>query len=142
MGAYIPAVVVGLVVLMLVGLILLVLALDSIDPRGIVSSVVQTIWATSLVTACIVSLGALFLVYELSSHAPPPYVLVEGQCPADTNGTIRAPSGTPVGVPVHEPVCREGAQTEPSDVQTDAEALPLNPSVSLPVSTRPNTIAR
>jgi hypothetical protein len=60
---YVPSVAVALVTVMLVALVLLAMVLASIDRRGLVYDVVVAMGATSVITACIVTLCALFLAY-------------------------------------------------------------------------------
>jgi hypothetical protein len=62
---YAMSVAAGLVILMLVALVVLAVVLASIDPRGpvYVYDVVGLMGTTSVITACVVSLCILFLVY-------------------------------------------------------------------------------
>ena len=63
MEEYVPAIAVALVTLMLVMLVLLVVLLESMGREYRVCDVVGLMGVTSIITACIVSLWALFLVY-------------------------------------------------------------------------------
>jgi uncharacterized membrane protein len=63
MEEYVLAIVAALVTLMLVMLVLLVVLLESMGREYRVCDVVGLMGVTSIITACIVSLCALFLVY-------------------------------------------------------------------------------
>ena len=67
---YVPSVVVALVTMMLVTLIVLAVVLASMDPRGLVYRVVVAMGATSVITACLVGLLVLFLVYGPVGRSP------------------------------------------------------------------------
>jgi len=84
---YVPSVVVALVTMMLVTLIVLAVVLASMDPRGLVYRVVVAMGATSVITACLVGLLVLFLIYGPVGRSPryPGYDAVPASNQMSTN---------------------------------------------------------
>ena len=119
MDEYLPSVIAGLVITMLVGEVLLWVSLNEIDDRGLICHVFMIMKMTSVVTACIVILCTILYLQgsKTQRHDDTP----------DSGSSTPAPARAPGEV-------RNGL----SPTQTEANRHPMASEVTLPTNGYPD----